>query len=66
MAKLGTISWEKAGLHLGGGRGGTRPPLEAGCPPLKIATIHIHNILESSPLINIKSCLNQTFLLILT
>ena len=39
------------GLHLGGGRGGgARPPLEAGCPPpLKIVTIHIHNIEKVSP-----------------
>ena len=33
-----------AGFHLGGGAGGViRPPLEAGCPPLRVATIHTCN-----------------------
>ena len=48
-----------SGLHLGGGQGTLTPP------PLRIATIHVHNI-ESSPLIDRKRCLNQMFLLILT
>ena len=48
--------FSQSGLHLGGG--GTRPPL-------RIATIYIHNI-ESSPQIDRKGCLNWMFLLILT
>ena len=36
----------------------------AGCLPLRVPTIHTHNIymyVESSPLINITSCLNRMF-----
>ena len=48
----------------GGGTGeGRLPPWKlAAPPPLRLATIYIHNI-ESSPLIDIKCCLKQTVLL---
>ena len=37
------------GFHLGGGgrEGSLAPPLEAGCPPLRVATIHTCNICTS-------------------
>ena len=46
------ISMEEAGFLLGGAGGGIRPPLEASCPPLGIATTHMHNVyvhVEVSP-----------------
>ena len=39
---------------------------ESWLSPLWIATIHIHNIIESSAIIDRKSCLNRIFLLIIT
>ena len=48
----------KAEFHLGGAEGERVPP-----PPLRVATIHMHNIhVESSPFTDRKSCLNRMFL----
>ena len=60
------------GFFQGGAGGSIRPPLEAGCPPLRGPPVHTHTqlhltlymIVESFPLLMAKAVLNECFALL--